>query len=78
MGETPGSPSRRPGGVALGAPLLVLAGTGLGAVVTVLSLLPGAVGLTAAVAVLCAGAFLLWPLGRASGRHHRRRPAQRR
>ncbi|RQX18489.1 hypothetical protein DDE19_07570 [Micromonospora ureilytica] len=45
----------------LGAPLLVLSGAGLGAVVTVVSLLPGAVGLTAAVAVLCAGAFLLWP-----------------
>ncbi|WP_327035750.1 hypothetical protein [Micromonospora ureilytica] len=61
MGDTPGSPPRRPGGVVLGAPLLVLSGAGLGAVVTVVSLLPGAVGLTAAVAVLCAGAFLLWP-----------------
>ncbi|MGC4866345.1 hypothetical protein ACLQ3B_13040 [Micromonospora sp. DT53] len=61
MGETPGSSPRRTGGVVLGAPLLVLAGAGLGAVVTVISLLPGAVGLAAAVAVLCVGAFLLWP-----------------
>ncbi|MFI7658071.1 hypothetical protein ACIBTW_04205 [Micromonospora parva] len=43
------------------APGVLLAGTGLGAVVTVVSLLPGPVGLVAAIAVLCAGVFLLWP-----------------
>ena len=30
-------------------------------VLTVVTLLPGPVGLAASIAVLCAGAFLLWP-----------------
>ncbi|MER7592002.1 hypothetical protein ABTW72_31125 [Micromonospora sp. NPDC127501] len=41
------------------APGVLLAGTGLGAVLTVVTLLPGPVGLAAAIGVLCAGAFLL-------------------
>ncbi|WP_124773839.1 hypothetical protein [Micromonospora inaquosa] len=40
---------------------VLLAGAGLGGVVTVVSLLPGPVGLIAAITVLCTGAFLLWP-----------------
>ncbi|MGW5557160.1 O-antigen ligase family protein [Micromonospora sp. NPDC003944] len=43
------------------APGVVLAGAGLGAVVSGVTLLPGPVGLAAAIGVLCAGAFLLWP-----------------
>ncbi|MEU1245670.1 hypothetical protein [Micromonospora arida] len=43
------------------APGVLLAGAGLGAVLTVVTLLPGPVGLAAAIGVLCAGAFLLWP-----------------
>jgi len=40
---------------------VLLTGTGLGGVVTVVTMLPGPVGLAAAIGVLCAGAFLLWP-----------------
>ncbi|WP_430502431.1 hypothetical protein ACQRWP_12760 [Micromonospora trifolii] len=43
------------------APGVLLAGTGLGGVLTVVTLLPGPVGLAAAIGVLGAGAFLLWP-----------------
>lgn len=43
------------------APGVLLAGVGLGGVVTVVTLLPGPVGLAAAIGVLCAGAFLLLP-----------------
>ncbi|MBQ0992038.1 hypothetical protein PSH03_003269 [Micromonospora sp. PSH03] len=43
------------------APGVLLAGAGLGGVVTVVTLLPGPVGLAAAIGVLCAGVFLLWP-----------------
>ncbi|MET8547582.1 O-antigen ligase family protein [Micromonospora zamorensis] len=43
------------------APGVVLAGAALGGVVTLVTLLPGPVGLAAAISVLCAGAFLLWP-----------------
>lgn len=42
------------------APGVLLAGAGLGAVLTAVTLLPGPVGLAAAIGVLCAGAFLLW------------------
>ncbi|MBM0204312.1 hypothetical protein ACIA47_01890 [Micromonospora sp. NPDC051227] len=59
------------------APGVLLAGVGLGGVVTVVTLLPEPVGLAAAIGVSCAGAFLL-ALSRAAGRHHRPRPAQRR
>ncbi|RAO39099.1 hypothetical protein PSN13_00123 [Micromonospora saelicesensis] len=41
------------------APGVLLAGAGLGAVLTVVTLLPGPVGLAAAIGLLCAGAFLL-------------------
>ncbi|WP_170158672.1 hypothetical protein [Micromonospora noduli] len=37
---------------------MLLAGAGLGAVLTVVTLAPGPVGLAAAIGVLCAGAFL--------------------
>ncbi|GAB4106737.1 hypothetical protein AB0C50_22580 [Micromonospora taraxaci] len=60
------------------APSVLLAGVGLGAVMTVVTLLPGPVGLTATIGVLCAGVFLLWPRGGTAGRHRRRHPAQRR
>ncbi|TNH23507.1 hypothetical protein FHG89_27030 [Micromonospora orduensis] len=43
------------------APSVLLAGAGLGGVLTVVTLLPGPVGLAATIGVLCAGAFLLWP-----------------
>ncbi|MEU8157353.1 O-antigen ligase family protein [Micromonospora sp. NPDC048986] len=43
------------------APGVVLAGAALGGVVTVVTLLPGPIGLAAAIGVLCFGAFLLWP-----------------
>lgn len=43
------------------APGVVLSGAALGGVVTVVTLLPGPVGVAAAVGVLCFGAFLLWP-----------------
>ncbi|RAO60012.1 hypothetical protein [Micromonospora saelicesensis] len=41
------------------APGVLLAGAGLGAVLTVVTLLPASVGLAAAIGLLCAGAFLL-------------------
>lgn len=43
------------------APTVLLAGAGLGAVVTVVTLLPGPIGLAASVGVLSWGVFLLWP-----------------
>jgi hypothetical protein len=43
------------------APSVLLAGTGLGGVLAVVTLLPGPVGLAATIGLLCAGAFLLWP-----------------
>ncbi|MEU8329204.1 O-antigen ligase family protein [Micromonospora sp. NPDC048839] len=43
------------------APTVLLGGAGLGALVTVVTLLPGAVGLAASVGVLSCGVFLLWP-----------------
>lgn len=42
-------------------PGVLLAGVGLGGVVTVTTLLPEPVGLAAAIGVLCTGAFLLRP-----------------
>ncbi|MCG5468187.1 O-antigen ligase family protein [Micromonospora sp. LAH09] len=43
------------------APTVLLGGAGLGGLVTVVTLLPGPIGLAAAVAVLSWGVFLLWP-----------------
>ncbi|MFG1883361.1 O-antigen ligase family protein [Micromonospora sp. NPDC049102] len=43
------------------APTVLLGGAGLGALVTVVTLLPGPVGLAAAAGVLACGVFLLWP-----------------
>jgi hypothetical protein len=40
---------------------VLFAGAAMGAVVTVVTLLPGPAGSAAAIGVLCAGAFLLWP-----------------
>ncbi|WP_433260624.1 hypothetical protein ACQPWR_17890 [Micromonospora vinacea] len=53
------------------APSVLLAGAGLGGVLTVVTLLPGPVGLAAAIGVLCAGAFLLVLAGTRPVRSHR-------
>ncbi|MEU0548421.1 hypothetical protein [Micromonospora sp. NPDC005979] len=42
-------------------PTVLLGGAGMGALVTMVTLLPGPVGLAAAAGVLCCGVFLLWP-----------------
>jgi hypothetical protein len=42
-------------------PTVLIGGAGLGAVVTVVTVLPGPIGLAAAVGVLSWGVFLLWP-----------------